>query len=752
MNKTEKQFDPKYEMVSKNDANSAENSSDSQVTGIEKTEIPIEKKDGLSSHSNRPMWFSFLVQPLMFLVCGILIIVVLGVAQKYGFITSGGGSPASSVSADPGTKYICPMMCTPPISEPGLCPVCGMELKPMKSGGGSSDFRSVRIDPASRRIANIKTASAKSQVISRTIQTIGRISYDEGTVKTISAYVDGRVEKLYADYTGVVVKKNDRLALFYSPRLYSSQVELLLAKRARDNSKTSTILRVAKSNQELLNSARQRLIELGMTQDQITELETSGEANSRMHLLAPISGTVIEKDVIEGQYAKEGDPIYKLADLSRIWLMLELFPKDAAAVRYGQRVESTVQSYPGHKFVGRVAFIDPEVDPQTRTIGVRVVIPNEKGLLKIGDFSNATVSVPISANGGSIAKIYDIDLVNKWISPRHPHIIRDEPGDCPICGMQLVPSSQYGYTNSPTKENESLIIPRNAVLMAGKYSVVYVETEPGRFEIRPVTLGPCTGDNIVILSGIKVGEEVATKGNFLIDSQMQLVANPSLIDPTRAMEPREPKEFTSKAIKALAKLSDEDQLLAKSQRVCPVLGFMLGSMGTPPKINVNGTDVFICCEGCKEQLLDDPETYLAILKRNSTENEKPSLPSQSTKIQKALSQLSKEDYDLAVKQGICPVAEMELGSMGTPIKIDIRGTPVFICCKGCEESLLESPEGYLEGLKNYAKNQNNKNSDAIIPELEIPTIEIPELELPTLIEPIKEIQQDDEASQTEGKK
>ena len=255
------------------------------------------------------------------------------------------------------------MMCTPPQAEPGRCPVCAMELVPAISNGGASDSRSIQIDPAARRVANIRTVAVSSTSMTRTIRAIGELNYDEGTLKTISAYVDGRLDRLYADFTGVVVKKGDQLALVYSPRLYSGQVELLLAKKSRDNSRASTLARVVQSNGELYASARERLILLGMTEMQIAHLEASGEADSRMHLCAPISGTVIEKMAVEGQYVKEGDAIYQLADLSTVWLMLRLFPEDAATIRYGQKVEAEVQSLPGREFSGRVAFIDPQSIP-----------------------------------------------------------------------------------------------------------------------------------------------------------------------------------------------------------------------------------------------------------------------------------------------------------------------------------------------------------------------------------------------------
>jgi Cu(I)/Ag(I) efflux system membrane fusion protein len=598
---------------------------------------------------SRSWWIKLFVQPLLFLAAGALLLAGLGVAQKLGWISAGGGSSAQVASAGgDSTRYICPMMCTPPQAEPGRCPVCAMELVPATSGGGQTDSRSVQIDPVARRLANIHTARVKSVPLDRTIRAVGELSYDEGSLKTISAYVDGRLDRLYADYTGVVVEQGDHLALVYSPRLYSAQVEFLLAKKSLDQGRSATLQRVVDSTQDIHQSARQRLIELGMTDEQITQLVQAGEANSRMHLCAPISGTVIEKFAVEGQYVKEGQAIYHLADLSTVWLMLELFPEDAVTIRYGQKVEAEVHSMPGRKFAGRVAFIDPTVDPTKRTVGVRVVMPNDDGLLRVGDYAKATIRVPIAAAHDPGAGIYDPELAGKWISPRHPHIVSSEPGKCPVCGADLEPASRFGFVDTPTSSSEALVVPRSAVLMNGGHSVVYVETEPGRFEIRHVTLGASSGDQIVVLDGLEAGEQVATSGNFLIDSQMQLAGNPSLIDPTKARTIPEiefeegdlppigaPQMMTSDddAIPQMAlsttiepvnehphetfDLSREDQQLVQRQKNCPVTDLPLGSMGPPVKVMVKGRPVFICCEACREKLLAEPARYLAKLNQEA---------------------------------------------------------------------------------------------------------------------------------------
>ncbi|MCH8045116.1 MAG: efflux RND transporter periplasmic adaptor subunit, partial [Planctomycetes bacterium] len=275
------------------------------------------------------------------------------------------------------------------------------------------------------------------------------------------------------------------------------------SKRAIRASAGSTLPRVLETQRALLDGARQKLIELGMTEQQLRELDRTQQARSRIYISAPIGGTVIERLATEGQYIKAGQPIYRVVDLSTVWLMLKLFPEDAANIRDGQRVEMEVQSLPGRRFSGRVAFIDPRVDPKTRTVAVRVVMSNEDGMLRPGDYATARIEVDESISGRDV-----------------------------------------------------LVIPRSAVLLAGDNSVVYVETEPGRFEIRLVVLGLMTEDQAVIVEGIKPGEEVAISGNFLIDSQMQLSGNPSVIDPSRAkirqQKKKGPLELEKIEVEALA--------------------------------------------------------------------------------------------------------------------------------------------------------------------------------------------------------
>ncbi len=466
-----------------------------------------------------------------FLLIGVLCIVLIGVAQRLSWIGAGGGTTAGDQAGAAGTVYSCPMHPNIRQPGPGRCPICSMPLEPATDGGGKRDEYAVTIEPASRRLANIQTTPVQRQTVQKRLESIGRIAIDESRQATISAYISGRIERLFADYTGVEVAQGDHLAVIYSPQLYAAQVEYLESRRTLANLQGAALESVRRAQERLVEGSRQRLIELGMTAEQLAELERSGQEQSRITLYSPIGGTVIEKLLVEGKYVDVGEPIYRIANLSTVWLLLQLFPEDASLVRFGQSVEVEVQSLPGKLLEGKVAFVSPVVDATTRTVDVRIELLNTDRTLRPGDYARAEVLIPL----GEQSQVYDADLAGKWISPMHPQIIRDQPGNCPICGMDLVPTQQYGYSSEPLPQPEVLVIPRRAVLLTGSTSLVYVETEPGRFEIRPVELGPLLQNKAVILSGVEEGEQVAISGNFLIDSQMQLAGKPSLIDPERAI-------------------------------------------------------------------------------------------------------------------------------------------------------------------------------------------------------------------------
>ena len=528
------------------------------------------------------------------------------------------------------------------------------------------------------------------------------IKYDETRQKTLAAYIDGRIESLKADFTGIEVKEGESLGLLYSPDLYSAQVEYVKTLEFNARSGGSSA-RVRASNNQLKQSARQRLVELGMTESQIVALESARNAKRTLDLYAPISGTVIEKLATQGQYIKAGAPIYRLADLSKVWLVLELFPEDAKAIQIGQKVNATTQSLGNESFEGTVEFIEPMVDPKMRTVGVRVAIDNQAGILKPGEFAQATLTIPLVATQGM--------------------------------------------------PQETVIIPRDSLLSIGRTSLAYVEIKPGEFQMRKIKTGPTVDGMVAVFEGIESGENVVSKSTFLLDAQMQLQGNPSLIDPAKAVmdDEAELTEAEKEEIRiAMEGLNEADRALAEAQVICPVTEVRLGSMGmgVPVKLEIEGRTVFICCEGCRDSWVNEPDKYFKILDDYlSGKQKEPELTdAEKDEIRKALEPLSDADRVLAEAQVICPVTEVRLGSMGmgTPIKLDVEGRTVFICCEGCRSGMVDEPEKYFAILDDYlsgkvkveessddgAANQSGGNEE--LPQMQLPQMELPQMDLPQM--------------------
>lgn len=361
---------------------------------------------------------------------------------------------------------------------------------------------------------------------------VGKIAYDESNVAEITAWVPGRLDKLYADFTGITVKKGDRLVYMYSPQLLAAQEELLQARAAIASlgKTTSDVLRSTAAT--TLDAVRNKLRLFGLTSEQIINIETSGRASEHLTIYSPVGGVVIRKDAKEGMYVSTGTRIYAVADLAKLWVTFEAYESDLPWLRYGQRAEFTVPSLPGELFEASLSYVDPFVDPETRTVAVRAVVDNRDGRLKPDTFVRGMVRSRINDKG----EVVDGNLADKWISPVHPEVIKSSPGSCDICGRDLIPASSLGYVSATTpEENAPLLIPSSAPLITGKRAVVYVASsgEDGpTFNGREVVLGPRAGDFYIVKSGVESGESVMSNGAFRIDSELQIQAKPSMMSPS----------------------------------------------------------------------------------------------------------------------------------------------------------------------------------------------------------------------------
>jgi len=420
------------------------------------------------------------------------------------------------------------------LPKPGLCPICAMDLIPVyeDGGGGEGSEVSLTLNATGRQLAEIETEEVRYETVSHEIRLVGKVEYDETKLSYISAWVPGRIDELYVDFTGTRVRKGDHLIKIYSPELVSSQEEYLQAIKNLEDTKTSELGVMRQTAQSTLKSSREKLRLFGITEKQIEEIEKLGKPQEHLTIYSPTFGTVIQKNGFEGMYVKTGDKIYTIADLNKVWLFLDAYESDIQWLHYGQHVAIEAESYPGEVFHGKIAFIDPFVDQKSRTIKLRVNVDNTDEKLKPGMFVRATINSTVGEGG----KIYEEDLAGKWICPMHPDVIKDQEGDCDICGMNLIPTREFGFADKPTTEKKVLVIPKSAPLITGKRAVVYIEnmddkTGIHRYEGREVVLGPRAGDQYIVLSGLEEGEKVVTKGNFKIDSALQIQAKPSMMNP-----------------------------------------------------------------------------------------------------------------------------------------------------------------------------------------------------------------------------
>jgi Cu(I)/Ag(I) efflux system membrane fusion protein len=381
--------------------------------------------------------------------------------------------------------------------------------------------------------AGLETEPVTYRELYRELRTVGKLDYNERQVAYITARIAGRIERLYADFAGIQVKQNDHLVDIYSPDLLVTVRNLLDAQQG--------------GNKTLAEMSRQRLRLWGMLPEQIREVEKSGQLTTRLTVYAPIGGTIIEKAVREGQYVKEGDMLYRIADLDLLWLYLDVYESDLAWVRFGQQVEAAVEAFPGETFRGMVTFIDPFLDDKTRTVKVRVNLPNPERKLKPAMYASAVVRVRLRPDGTP----EPTGLEGKYICPMHPEVIQDSPGRCRICEMRLeqVPKARppaepvhagHEHQGPSPEPGKVLAVRATAVLDTGRRKVAYRQTGDGNYELVELRVGPraegkdATGQwtgYYPVLGGLRPGDRAVVQGGFLLDSQTQIEGRPSLLYP-----------------------------------------------------------------------------------------------------------------------------------------------------------------------------------------------------------------------------
>lgn len=341
---------------------------------------------------------------------------------------------------------------------PGQCPICGMDLMPVRVDGQEEGV--VSIDPVTMQNIGVRTAPVTVAPLARSVRTTGRFEADEQGLTAVSPKIGGWVEKLYVDYEGARVRKGQPLLTVYSPELVSTQEEYLLALRHAER------LGGTPDAQRLVDAARRRLAYWDVTKAQIDQLAETGRPQKTLTLYAPASGTVTKKDVVEGQQIMPGMTLLELSNLSRLWLMVDVYEQDLAWVKVGTRTEVALPYDPGTTLTGRVDYLYDTLDPMTRTVKARVTLPNPRLELKPGMYATVT--------------------------------LQGERTDA-------LP-----------------VVPEEALIRSGTGGVVVVTLGNGRFRPVDVVPGVAADGRVQILQGLAGGEEVVTSAQFLIDSEARL--------------------------------------------------------------------------------------------------------------------------------------------------------------------------------------------------------------------------------------
>lgn len=516
-------------------------------------------------------------------VVSLIVLVAAGAGYLLGSTRSGSGGRSNVAGASGGVAdappmakqvYTCSMHPQVRLDQPGNCPICEMPLIPAASATtAAGEPPMLQLSEHAVSMASVETVAIEHRPLSRDLRAVGRIEYNESSLATITPRVDGFAERLFVSFTGVEIRKGDHLAEVYSPELLVAQQELLIALQAGSGGDGNSLAEVAKTKLRLL----------GLTEQQVTDLVEKKQTTDRVTLYSPISGTVIEKSIVEKASFKAGDALYRIANLDSVWVYLEIYEYDLPWVRYGQQVRITAQATPGRTFDGVVTFVQPVVNEQSRTVRVPVYVDNRDHALKPGMFVTALIAAELTSEG----RAAPTGVEGRYSCPMHPQVLADEAGECPICQMPLekipggaavaAPDQHAAHEAPPSAapvpaaakyfcpmkcEGEKtydqpgrcpvcnmklkevpvapvaaargsgvLAVPVSAVLDSGTRQIVYIEKSRGLFEPRELTLGPRAGEYFAVLAGLAPGERVVTRGNFLIDSQFQVTGHPSLFYP-----------------------------------------------------------------------------------------------------------------------------------------------------------------------------------------------------------------------------
>lgn len=367
------------------------------------------------------------------------------------------------------TTWTCSMHPQIRQSEPGSCPICGMDLIPVEQDNNEANPALLEMSETAMKLANIQTTTVGYSKPEKDILLNGIVKAAEGRIYNQTAHFPGRIENLYINFTGDQVKRGQKIASVYSPELLTAQEELF------------TALKYKETNPAILNAARNKLKLWKLTDSQINAIEESGKIRSTFDIRADISGIVMDKKVNIGDHVMAGGVLFELADLNNVWVVFDAYESDLPWISVGDKISFTIASIPGKTFGARVTFIDPVIDPKTRVASVRIEVQNTEGLLKPEMFAKGTITSRITQN----------------------------------------------------PQTDEVTVPKSSVMWTGTRSVVYVKVpgQKPSFLMKEITLGPALGDSYVVKEGLEPGEKVVTNGTFTLDAAAQLQGKASMMNP-----------------------------------------------------------------------------------------------------------------------------------------------------------------------------------------------------------------------------
>jgi multidrug efflux pump subunit AcrA (membrane-fusion protein) len=375
--------------------------------------------------------------------------------------------------------------------KPGTAPDCGMALVPVYEGSSATPaletpvtgYAGISLSPERRQAIGVRLGRAELRDLTKTIRTVGRVTFDETLLFQVHAKFDGFVEDLYVDYTGKTVRKGEPLLSIYSPELLSTQQEYLIAYRARQRLGASPNPDVSRGAAELFDSARQRLVLWDIRPSDIDRLEKTGQPRKALTLYAPVDGFVLAKAAVRGGRVMPSDTLFEIAGLKRVWVVADIYESEAPFVRVGQSARTTLTYLPGRSWTGKVVFIAPVLDASTRTIKVRLEIANPDGTLKPEMYADVALERPLG---------------------------------------------------------RVLTVPDSAVLTTGTRALVFLARGNGRFEPREVKPGAKVDSFWEIRTGLDPGDQVVTQANFLVDSESRLKSVLAEMAPSTKQTPAAP--------------------------------------------------------------------------------------------------------------------------------------------------------------------------------------------------------------------